>query len=631
MLHRISLYWILTITFLLGSCGLGICVCVIHNQQIDFSILENYNPGLPSLVLDDEGNEWARFQLDRREPISLDAMPQHLIQAFIAAEDWSFFKHGGISWKGILRSTLINLYHGKIVQGASTITQQLVKLLFFDSRRTFKRKIKEQLYALMVEQQFTKNQILEIYLNHIYFGSGIYGVEAASQRFWAKHAADLTIEESAMLAAIVRSPGRYSPITCPLSAEKRRNVVLRLMQILSCISPAQYEQAKKMPLSIKTGEQYAQAPHARESLRIFLEERVGKVALYSGGLTIQTTLNKKMQEHAENCFKKQCTELKEKISRTIDGALVSIDVKTGGIKALVGGYDFTHSKFNRALQAKRQMGSTFKPLIYAQAVNAGMNFSMIARDEPIEIVQGTRIWQPKNAYQKFGYEMTLAYALSHSTNSIPIKLLLDLGYEPIIGLAKKCRLHGRLNPYPSLALGCVDVTPKEVVGMFNVFANDGVYVEPHLVKWVKDRWGTKIFKNTVEHERVLSSRTTGQVAKVLEIGLKRVHRFFPDQWLMTEGISKTGTTNDSRTCWYTGSTPELTTVVYIGCDDNSPMGKDIYPLTTAFPIWLSFMREIPAKQKKFVYDPTLQEKIVHEKTGFPMTSNEQEHSIAIMA
>ena len=219
---RISLYTVLFAT--LFCCG-AVFYIVTHHT-VDFSPLAHYDPGHPSILFDDEGNEWARFQLDRREPIPLAAMPAHLINAFIAAEDWQFFCHAGISYKGILRSLWVNLIHGKKLQGASTITQQLVKLLFFDSQKTFKRKIKEQLYAILAERQLSKEQILETYLNHIYFGYGIYGVQAAAARFWGIDAAQLSISQSAALAAIIRSPGRYSPIACPLSHERRRNTIL---------------------------------------------------------------------------------------------------------------------------------------------------------------------------------------------------------------------------------------------------------------------------------------------------------------------------------------------------------------------------------------------------------------------
>lgn len=628
MLYRFSV----PVSFILVGCAaafLGASLYLTHNKCIDLTVLENYDPGLPSLVLDDEGNEWTRFQFDKREPIPLSQMPEHLLLAFIAAEDRSFFSHYGISIKGMIRSLLVNIYHGRIVQGASTITQQLVKLLFFDSQKTIRRKIKEQVVALIVEQQFTKEQILETYLNHIYFGCGIYGVQAASQRFWSKPATALTIDESALLAAIVRSPGRYCPIIAPLSAEKRRNVVLRSMKEAGFITQEQYRQAIKMPLVIHP-EPSIIAPHFKESLRLFLENQFGKTALYTGGLIVQTTLNKKIQQAAQQTFTEQCALLKTTISPEIDGGLITMDVKTGEIKALIGGYNFKQSQRNRALQARRQIGSGFKPLIYAAALQNGMHFYDTALDEPIEIVRGTTIWRPKNANANFGGQMTLAHALSHSNNIIAIKTLLAIGYEPVIALAQKTHIKGPCYPYPSLALGCVDATVKEMVGMFNIFANDGIYVEPHMVAWIKNRWGTKIWKYTQIQHRVISSSIASQVAKILEHGLERVHKYFPQPWLNCKAISKTGTTNDSRTCWYTGSTPDYTTSIYLGCDDNRALGKDVFPLTTAFPIWLAISRSLPIEHAQFIYDPSLQELVIHEKTGIKVANLQEPGAIAIL-
>lgn len=630
MQHLFSLSRLFIALVLIAASIIGAGVFIAHNSCIDFSVLENYRAGTPSIVLDDQGVEWTRFQLDRREPIKLEVLPKHLIDAFIAAEDWAFFKHSGISLKGIIRSTVVNLYHGRIVQGASTITQQLVRLLFFDSQRTFKRKIKEQILSLVVERQCTKEQILETYLNHVYFGCGIYGVEAASQRFWGKHACELTIDQSAVLAAIMRSPARYCPLLCPLSCQKRRNVILGTMARLGFITKDECVVGQQAPLNVRTAQEKTLAPHAREAVRLMLEEQLGKITLYTAGLTIQTTINQNAQAAAEKYFKEQIVALRGLFALQVDGGLLTIETKTGAIKALVGGHDFEQSKFNRALQAKRQIGSTFKPLVYAVALQAGMNFADTAIDEPIEIVQGTTVWRPRNVYREFNNQMTLAYACSHSNNIVAIKTFLAVGAERVIDLAKKCRLPGPLHPYPSLALGCTDATLKEVTGMFNIFANDGNYVEPHLIKWVKDRWGNKLYKAAPEQEQVMQPRISGQVAKVLELGLERVRKFFPDQpWVTTQTISKTGTTNDSRSCWYIGSTPDYTTGVYIGCDDNRPMGKEVYPLNTAFPIWIALNRVLPVHQAKFSYDPSLTEVLIHGKTGLPLGDPTAPEAIAI--
>lgn len=604
--------------FIASAFFCGALFFVIHHHIIDFSVLSHYNAGKPSLLLDDKGNEWGRFHLDKRDPIDGVALPRHLINAFLAAEDWDFFRHSGISYKGILRSIVVNIYHGRRVQGASTITQQLVKLLFLDSQKTFTRKIKEQLYAIVVECQMTKNQIMQAYLNNVCFGCGIYGIEAAAQRFWNKHAYELSIDESATLAGIIRSPARYCPLIYPLSAQKRRDVVLGKMKYLGFINQIEYEQS--ITLSVTTCERQSDlfAAYLKEMIRTQLEVLVGKKTLYSGDLTIQTTIDKKMQTKAEEIFAIEITKLRAEFGHDVDGGMIVLDRKTGEIKAVVGGYDFIKSKFNRVTQAQRQIGSTLKPLIYARALEQGMTFADTEIDEPTEWVHNNTIWAPKNYNKKFNGEITLAYALSHSNNIVSIKTLLRVGAQSVVDLAKKCRIKSAFHTYPSLALGCIDTTLLQAAGMFNVFANDGVYVEPYSVSWVKDKWGTRIYKQTVESERVLDSHSAGQVKYVLSLGLQRVRKMYSSQnWIKTQAISKTGTTNDSRTCWFIGSTPTLTTAVYVGFDDNRSMGDNVYPIRTAFPIWLGFNRDVDQQEKTFSYDPSLKKIVIDERTGLP--------------
>lgn len=630
-LRLVVYYSIISLVFL-SSLVAGSLFYILHYKVVDFSVLENYNPGKPSIVLDDQGVEWTRFQLDRREPATLDAVPQQLINAFVAAEDWNFFKHAGISWKGIIRSIFVNIYHGRRMQGASTITQQLVKLLFLNSQKVFSRKLQEQLYAVLVEQQFSKEQILQIYLNHIYFGCGIYGVQAASQRFWNKKVQDLTVDEAATLAGIVCSPAYYCPLLYPLSAQKRRNSVLNKMKLLGFITENAYKELSTKPITVKDQSVACCAPHVREYVRQTVEHMVGKQQLYAGGLTIKTTLNQDIQKKAERYFKQQLQILKKNLGPDIDGGLITIEVKTGDIKALIGGYDFTASKFNRALQARRQIGSTFKPLLYAAAIQQGKKFCDTAVDEPLQLEQAGRIWSPHNFNNRFVGQATLAYALSHSNNIISIKTLLEIGAQPVIALAEKTHLSGPFYPYPSLALGCVDATLKEVVGMFNIFANNGMYVEPQLIAWIKDEWGNTLVKNRPMPERVMSSTISSKVAKVLGHSMERFRKMFgynPERWLACESICKTGTTNDSRTCWFTGSTPALTTALYVGCDDNRSMGSHVYPLTTAFPIWFSLNKAIVCDEKTFAYDPNLQEIIIDERTGQQLADSSLENAVKI--
>lgn len=609
---------VLSIIFVMSVFFCGAFFFIIHNHTIDFSILAQYHTGNASLMLDDEGNEWGKFQLDRREPIDGARLPQHLINAFIAAEDWDFFKHNGISWKGIVRSIIVNVYHRRKAQGASTITQQLVKLLFFDSQKTFTRKIKEQLYAVLVESQLTKEQILYTYLNHVCFGCGIYGVEAASQRFWGKHAHEVSIAEAATLAGIIRSPARHCPLVHPLSAQNRRDVILGKMRHLGFITEDEYQNVLVQLVEIKDRGSDVCASHVKEMIRAQLEGVFGKSALYSGFLTIQTTINRRMQDVAQDVFTSEMSKLRKEFGEGMDGGMVVIDRRTGEIKALVGGFDFAVSKFNRVTQGRRQIGSTFKPLIYACAIEKGMTFADTEVDEPTEWVQNNTIWAPKNYNKKFNGQITLAYALSHSNNIVSIKTLLNVGAQSVISLAKKCRIKSQFHSYPSLALGCIDTTLSEVTGMFNVFANDGVYVEPHVVSCVKDRWGSRIYKTVPENERVLDSRVVGQVKAVLCLGPERVKKMYgPQNWLKSEVISKTGTTNDSRTCWYAGSTADLTVAICIGFDDNRSMGENVYPIRTALPIWLAFNRAVERGEQKFSYDPSLSRVVIDERTGLP--------------
>ncbi len=614
MLNYIVQFTFISLAITLST-TLGVLFYITQSPWVDFSVLEHYNPGKPSIVLDDEGKEWTRFQLDRREPVHIKDIPDHVIKAFLAAEDWNFFKHSGLSFKGIIRSLLVNIYNGRKVQGASTITQQLVRLLYFDAEKSFKRKIKEQLLAIIVERQFTKEQILETYLNHVYFGCGIYGIEAASQRFWNKHVKDISLDEAAVLASIVQLPQRYCPLYHPDATLKRRNTVLFKMRKLEFITQAEYDTAYQKPVSVIKNDTATRAPHLKETIRLFLEELVGKHKLYSGGLKIQTTLNLKMQEEAERIFADYFKKFHETISPQLEGALLSIDGFTGGIKALIGGCNFQQSQFNRALKARRQMGSTFKPLVYATALVCGKNFADVAIDEPITLIDNGHEWSPNNANHRFEGPMTLARALILSNNSISIKTYLEVGPERVVHLAQRCGIKGATHPYPSLALGCVDGTLSEAVVLINMFAHQGILVEPHCVVWVKDEWGKKMWRYEGTKRRVLNPRVSGQVAKVLSLSLEKARKRAPHQWLSCDALGKTGTTNDARTCWFTGSTPEVTTSVYIGCDDNRPLGKNVFASKTSFFIWRDFTKTIKNTIKNFSYDPALHEETIHAITG----------------
>lgn len=630
-IHRVTVFYGFVTLVALAAYALGMLFFVTTIPWVDLSALESCRDAKPSILLDDEGKEWGRFQLDRRKAVPLTAMPQVLIQAFLTSEDRTFFKHRGISFRGIMRSVLVNLIRGRRVQGASTITQQLVRLLFFDPKKTFMRKIKEQFLSLSIEKQFSKEVILETYLNNIYFGCGIYGVQAASKRFWAKEVYDLTLDEAATLAAIVPAPARYCPLINPEKTRKRRDVILKLMFQMGIITQKEYLIASEKEVTVQTVDAYGHscAPHAREHIRTLLEQQFGRSALYTQGLIIQTTLNRKMQEAATKSFKKHVKHLRTTLHEAVDGALITLAVNDSSIKAIVGGYDFSASQFNRALSAKRQIGSLFKPVIYSVGLERGViELNDTEVDEPITIMDGNQAWSPRNYNKKFEGRMTLAHALALSKNTISVKTLLKIGIEDVIECAKKCKLAASLEPYPSLALGCIDTTVLQIASLFTAFSHQGVMVEPYLIEWIKDCWGKKIWRHKEEHASVLSWKTSSKIVQALSTAFDRFKSRYPQHWKNTKAFGKTGTTNDSRTCWFAGVTPSFTTVVYIGRDDNQSLGKDIYPSTTAFPIWLEVNKAF-SHEADFLIEPSLRRVLIDPINGQYHSSTKKNEKTAL--
>ena len=602
--------------FLMAACISGGIFFLIHYPTIDLEQQRLTAHAKPTILLDDKGQEWARFQLDKREPIPLKRIPQHLINAFLAAEDHTFFKHNGIYWRGILRSALINLRHGRMVQGASTITQQLVKLIFLSHEKTISRKIKEQFIALTLEFQYSKEQILEAYLNTIYCGAGIYGIQAAAQRFWNKNAEDLNVAECALLAGIVRSPVTYCPIATKNrpACQSRRNLVLKLMEQHNFISPDEHAAAIKQPIELHDASTTTQAAHAKELIRQTAEVLVGKDKLYAGGLVIKTTLNFDLQKQAEKIFNKQVAPLHK--SMGLDGACLTLDAQSSAIKALVGGVSFAESQFNRATQARRQMGSIFKPLVYTAALQRGKTFADLEVDEPLTQVKD---WNPNNVNHAFEGTMTLAHALITSNNIIAIKTFLEVGPHEIIALAKKCHLPGPLPPYPSLALGCTDCSLLEATALYTTFVHQGIYQEPYIIEWIKDRWGKKIWKHQAAPEQVLAPSTCSQLLQVLKMVPHHLATRLQTSWLAdldVESLGKTGTTNESRTCWYIGATPSYVTGIYLGCDDNRSLAGRISATRTVAPLWLNLNRTLNHPIKTFSLAPELREIRVDSRSGY---------------
>jgi|SaaInlStandDraft_4_1057021.scaffolds.fasta_scaffold05941_4 penicillin-binding protein 1A len=613
MLKKILFTATLIFTFLLG-----ILFFVFETNWVDISSLECYSPLKSSVVLDENGIVLSRFNRDKRKLVRFEDLPKNLVNAFVAAEDHKFFEHSGISIKGIIRSCLVNLYHRRIVQGASTITQQIVKLMFLSPQKTFWRKLQEVFLSFQIERQFTKEQIFEMYVNNVYFGTGIYGVEAAAQRFWEKSVRDVTIDEAATLAAVAKSALYYSPLNSLEASKRRRNIVLNSMRLMSIISEEEFRDAYQKELTVKDyipGNKILL--YIQEWVRLWAEQNWGKDVLYKKSLKIKTTINKNMQDIAEKLFNTKIEELRLKLGEQVNGGMLAIDSSSGKIKVCIGGYDFRQSQFNRAFYAVRQTGSSFKPIVFTAALQKGISFDTVMVDEPFELeMDGGGVWKPKNWTRRFDGAMTLARALSYSNNIITVKTFLETGAEQVINLAKRFGYHRELYPYPSLSLGTAEATVEENVAAFNVFANNGKRIQPFMVEWVKDELGSKIWEHEPEEFRVLDSKTNSQMVNVLSLRLDVTKKIVGEKnWIQAEVIGKTGSTNEAVTTWYVGSTPELTTAVYIGRDDSKPMGRYVFGRQTTFPIWVDFNKALTFNKKHFYIDPELKEVCIDWVTG----------------
>jgi penicillin-binding protein 1A len=603
------------ITLFICFCSLlgGSFLYFAHHFSFNVFALQPKFYNNPTILLDDQGKEWGRFELYHCHPTVLSSIPPSVINAFVAAEDHNFFRHPGISLKGIIRSLLINFYHQRKIQGASTITQQLTRLLFLDNQKTFIRKIKEQVYAIFIELSYTKEQILEAYLNNIYLGCGIYGIQAACHTFWKKPVEHLQLHEAATLAAIIKSPAHFCPLINPEKTRKRRNIVLHSMLHLKLITSDEYKEACNQPLITLTHNDANCAPHFKEFLRGKLEKLVGKQDLYNKGFVVQTTLNHSMQENASATFIHHLRNLRKTLKIPLDGAVVTLESSSGAVKTWVGGYDFVTSKLNRVVHIKRQIGSLIKPLIYAQALGKGLKLTDVWIDEPFQLEYDNQTWAPRNVSRTFAGPMTLAHALATSNNIIAIKLLLHLGISPLIDLLKQCKIEENLEPYPSLALGCVETCPLKTAALFNIFANNGIYNEPYYIEWIKDESGKKIYRHILQSHSIISWSIASQINSALSLTSKHLQERLKEA-LPYQSIAKTGTTNDARTCSFAGSTPDFTTSIYLGCDDNRPL-KNVYASTTAFPLWFDIHKNFPCYQVEFNYDPHLKKITVDHFTG----------------
>ncbi len=506
--------------------------------------------------------------------IPLEDIPQVMQDAILAMEDRWFYKHPGFNPIAILRAFYVNFKAGRKIVGGSTITQQLAKNLFLTFEKTWTRKLEELVLALILEQRYSKDEILELYLNHIYFGEGSYGIEAAARTYFGKSAAELNLVESALLAAIPRSPNAYDPYTNPELARERRNIVLERMAELGMISEAQWQEAAARPIELAR-RQRGQAPYFLDYVTRQLEEQYGANLVYRGGLRVHTTLNPHYQRAAEEAFARQ----------EFQGALVAIDPQTGFIRAMVGGRDYIESQFNRAVQAHRQPGSAFKPFVYAAALEAGWQQNTLVEDIPREYAGYT----PSNYDDRYWGPVIMKHAVAHSLNNAAVWTLSRVGLSRVMQLAQAMGITS-LTPEDrnlSLALGGITrgVTPLELAGAFVPFANGGIRYEIRGIQRVLDREGRVLEDHQPRGTRVLRETTaylvTDMLKSVLEYGTAR------HLSVTRPAAGKTGTSDETTSLWFAGYTPSIVAVVYIGDDQQRPLPG--YGGTLAGPVWAEFI------------------------------------------
>ena len=562
--------------------------------------VEDYTPKTVTQVFSENGEIIAEFFVEKRYIIPIEEMPATLIRAFISSEDARFFEHQGIDLVSISRALIKNIKSMDIVQGGSTITQQITKSLLLSPEKSYTRKIKEAILARRIENSLSKRDILSIYLNQIYLGHRSYGVEAAALTYFGKHASELNLAESALLAGLPKAPSAYSPIRHPLKAQKRQRYVLQRMLQRGYITKDQAKEAADITLNIVPPENknIKVAPYFTEHLRQYLENTYGTDLLYGEGLKVYTPLNLLMQKSAQRAVESglndfETREGSQKDGSRVQGALVAMEPKTGHVKALVGGVKFLENQFNRAIQARRQLGSAFKPIVYAAALDKDYVTTTIIIDSPLifKIKSDMEFWEPRNYDLEFKGPITLRKALAYSRNIITIKILQDIGIDYVINYAKRLGIDSPLNRDLSLALGSSGISLLEITRAYAVFANQGFKVEPIFITKVTDRNGTVLEENKPKLSQAISPQTsyimTSMLKSVVEEGtgrkVKALHR---------PCAGKTGTTNDVRDAWFIGFTPHIIVGTWVGFDDEKPLGKHETGAVAASPIWLKFMQEV---------------------------------------
>ncbi|MDR7418687.1 MAG: penicillin-binding protein 1A [Armatimonadota bacterium] len=529
---------------------------------------------------------------ENRQIVPLTTIPPILRQAVLAMEDERFFTHRGVDPRGIIRALWRNVREGEVVEGGSTITQQLARNLFLTQERTISRKLSEVVLAVEIERRLTKEEILERYLNQVYFGQGAYGVEMAARVYFGKPVTAITLPEAALLAGLIRAPSVFSPYRNFELARRQQQIVLARMAASGYISTEEAARARTARITLapasNAGLGGIRAPYFVSYILPRLIEAYGEDRVYKGGLRVYTTLDPRLQAAAEKAVREGVEAAKRARLNIGQGALVAVDVNTGAIRAMIGGLDFASSQFNRAWQARRQPGSAFKVFVYTTAIAEGVPPTRVLEDAPVTYkIVGAPDWSPKNYDRTFSGPVTLRRAVEKSINVPAARMIYELGPQKVVETARAMGIESALQPHLSLALGAADVTPLEMASAFGTLANGGLRVQPLAILKVTDAKGRVLEDNRPRRQIGIPA----DVAYVMTDILKGVirHGTGTAANIGKPAAGKTGTTDDYRNAWFIGYTPRLSTAVWVGNDDNTPMRRVTGGMVPA-RIWAAFMR-----------------------------------------
>jgi penicillin-binding protein 1A len=668
--------------------------------------IKQYKPVAGTKIYADDDVLIGELKVEKGVFVPINNIPEHLINAVIAVEDSRFWRHKGIDYVAIARALIKDLIYGELKEGGSTITQQLAKVMFLTPEKTLQRKLREAALATKIEKNLNKKEILELYLNKIYFGHGAYGVEMASRIYFGKAIKDITLSEAALIAGLIKAPSLYSPYINLTKAKKRQEIVLFRMEEEGYIKRSEKNNALKQPVYLSSVRKGVEANnYFVEYIRKYLEEKYGAESVYKGGLKVHTTLDRRAQLSAARALQEGLRELDKRrgwrgplehkkdidiakeiksealtnvivtnpgdnfsglvlkvsdkwalikargvigklsledarwASNVIDskkglrkvlknfkltqilkpgdlvkvsiksirgrevrllleqepeaeGAVVALEQASGFIRALVGGYDFAKSEFNRAVFAKRQPGSAFKPIIYAAALDHGFTPASLIMDEPVTYYGGPKgEWTPENYDHKFYGSTTLREALTYSRNVVTVRLVEAIGINNVLDFARTIGVKGEMPRDLTLALGSLSITPLDLALCYSVFANYGIKVKTIAIKYIADSKGRILESNEPEAEEVISPQTAFLITSMME-DVVRNGTGWRAKALGRPVAGKTGTTNEYKDAWFVGYTPDLVSVVWVGFDDMRPLGPQETGARAASPIWVSFMKGI---------------------------------------